>query len=171
MAIDIVRADVRPADARPSREHRRWTADQSRRQFLRLCTGAAVGAGMAFAGVFPTARPAYATHQTPALPLSSSCYGPGNGRPLAGSTGCCACGSYVSSSMCGSDNWHEHHTRAQGPASVFYQLRTTSCGGRNAWLWTIRGTTRRWRCSDGRYYACAGGGCSSWTNSVCPVRA
>lgn len=164
MAIDIVRSDVRPPGVRRSREHRRWTADQSRRQFLRLASGAALGAGMAFAGVFPTARPAYATHLTPAS-TTTGCYG----SPFAGSTGCCACGSYVSSSVCGPDNWHDHHTRAQGPASVYYALRTTSCRSKNAWFWTRSGA--RWRCSDGKYYACASGGCSSWTNSVCPVRA
>jgi hypothetical protein len=162
MAIDIVRADVRPEGARRSPEHRRWTAQQTRRQFLRLASVAAMGTGMAFAGAFPTARPAYATHLTP-----SSVYGGCYGGTMAGSTGCCACGSYVSSSVCGPDAWHDHHTRAQGPASVFYSLRTTSCGGRNAWYWT-RGS-RRWRCSDGRYYACASGGCSGTTNSVCPA--
>lgn len=131
----------------------------SRRSFLRLVGAGAVGTAFAFFGALPPARRAEATHLTP-KPYAPGyvCY-----TPLYGGTGCCDCGSLVSSAHCGSDNWARHHDTA----SYDYELRPTSCGGSwNAWKWQRSDTGHWWRCSDGKRRP-LGCGCS-YTKTVCP---
>lgn len=153
--IHLVRADVAPdSDLRHQARPSAWAVN--RRGFLRVTTAAMFGAGLALVGFFPTAKRAAATNLTPST-TTSSCYGP----PYAGSTGCCACGSNVSTFHCGSDNWHDHHSSFGWE----WRLRTTSCYSKNAWIWT-RGSDD-WRCSDGEYRLCDPS-CSSWYKSVCP---
>jgi hypothetical protein len=163
---DLPSASTRPPGAHISRENRRARWRLARREFLRVTSGAAVGTGIAFVGLFPTARrPAHATHQTPST-LTDGCYG----SPFAGSTGCCACGSNVGSSWCGSDGWHKHHPESGSYWSASYRLRTGSCNGKNAWIWERGGND--WRCSDGEKRECwyTGGGtqCGGWVPTVCP---
>jgi len=170
----FVRADLRPAGSY-KRRHR--SAGMSRRTFIGFFGGAAVGAGLAFVGAFPTARRAKATDQTPST-LSAGCYGPNRtGQPLAGNTGCCSCGSNVSSTNCGSDNWHRHHPVTTSQSVTYFVLRLTSCkgkkadgttaAGKNAWEWDLNGSI--WRCSDGTKQICVmSQGCGSLILSVCP---
>lgn len=159
---DLPRGDEIPSGTKVPRAARRAQAGLARRDFLRLTTAAAVGTGLAFASVFPTARRAYGDHLTPAS-LSSACY-----SELVPGTGCCACGSEVSSVFCGPDGWHKHHSEGYSGEARNYRLRTTSCGGTaNAWEWDVGGT--RWRCSDGEYQVCYGADCGSWVASVCPA--
>lgn len=179
---DLPPGDVIPDGVRVPRSARRAQARLARREFVRLVTGAALGTGLAFAGLFPTARPAYAKHLTPST-TSPGCYGPGRtGQALYGSTGCCSCGSQVRTRHCNSEGWHRHHRRATGPKTYrLYKLRLHSCKGRtasgkqvadgkNSWLWTIRGTDETWRCSDGQARDCTSRGCGSWYKTVCPSR-
>lgn len=162
---DLPSATVPPKGAVIPKKVRRARARMARREFLRTTGMAAVGTGMAFAGLFPTARRAHATHpQT----MSDACYGPNSGQSYAGSTGCCACGSTVSSTMCGGGTWHRHDYAGCGGYS--YRIRYTSCGGDgNAWYWWREGV--RWRCSDGQRQYCTTAQCTcgSWGNTVCPV--
>lgn len=161
--IGLPSATIRPNGTVISRHAQRARSRMARREFMRVAGAAVVGAGLAFAGLFPTARRASATNQTPSTTWNG-CYD----GPFVGSTGCCACGSDVGSGNCGSDGWHRHHpVTGGGTYVVYYRLRTASCGGRNSWLWNRSGTT--WRCSDGQHRSCvSGGSCSSWSNSVCP---
>lgn len=162
---DLARVDIAPMSWEPAATTRRASRRIGRREFLRVLASAAVGTGLAFAGLFPTTRSVRATDRTPACPYSSSCYGgPGD---YAGSTGCCSCGSAVSSTYCGSDSWHRDHSVVACCSTTYYRLRLDSCGGENAWLWNREGTT--WRCSDGQKKLCIDGdGCGSWTDTVCP---
>lgn len=155
---------------RLTRQRKRDTG-WSRREFLWLVRGAAVGTAFAFVGFLPPASRAFATHLTP-KPLSEGCFGPDRtGDSYSGTTGCCACGSSVSAIYCGSDNWHKHHSEHR----YYYALRLTSCtgekpdgtwaAGKNAWLWTRSGTV--WRCSDGTRIYC-GDTCGDPVNTVCP---
>ena len=164
-------AEQPPTDHAMNKTWRRRHRQATRRKFLRLTVAAGLSTGLAFASLMPTARRATATHRTPAN-LWSGCYGP-NTDPddsLAPATGCCDCGSRVSSTYCNSEGWHRHHNSGNNR----YDLREASCGGKNAWLWTvpqgsvaIRGV---WRCSDGKYKICSGSNCPNWSPSVCPKK-
>lgn len=158
--IELVRADAPPAGYELTGRERRVARRQTRREFMRVVTVGAVGTGLAFAGLFPTARPAYATHNTPST-TTNGCY-----ANTTSSTGCCNCGSYVSSSNCGGDNWHHHHKKYYSSTTNWYRLRRYSCHNKNAWFWTKSGN--KWRCSDGKYRVCGSSGCSSYWKSVCP---
>lgn len=160
--IDLPKWTEPPPGTVIPREVRRARAGMARREFMRVAGVAAVGTGLAFAGLFPTARRAYATDLTPSTTWSG-CYD----GPFAGSTGCCSCGSSVSTGYCGSDGWHRHHSVLGSGHRSDYRLRLSSCGGsNNSWLWTRDGT--KWRCSDGQARTCTSSGCSGWSDSVCP---
>ena len=157
----------------------------ARREFLQLTTRGGLATGLAFAAMMPTARRAGATHDTPPpeYPTSPGCYGPTRtGQNLAGSTGCCSCGSTVRSMYCNGDGWHRSRHPVSGPSwERFYRLRRSSCKGvddngnrvqqgHNSWLWTIAGTSQTWRCSDGEVKFCWSGWCGAWEKTVCPKR-
>ncbi len=150
-------------------ERSRWRPlpGTTRREFIRLTSGVALALGVATLNVFDRAR-AYATHSTPSTLDSSVCYKPAN----ASGTKCCSCGSSVSSGYCNSEGWHKHHDSTSGCAILRYQLRTTSCNGRNAWDWLVSewGGSSSWRCSDGKakYENPCSGYYGGWYNSVCP---
>lgn len=179
---DLPSATTAPAGVVIPRAARRRRAKYARRQFLGFVGASAIGTGLAFAGLFPTARPAGAGH---ARTLSEGCYGPNRtSQSLTGSTGCCSCGSSVSSSHCASSGWHRHDTVTSGSTNFKWRLRETSCrgrradgtlapAGRNAWKWSCANNsscTGTWRCSDGQKMSCTITSCSSWTNTVCPRR-
>ena len=184
--LDLPSAIEPPPGHKPSRAQRARRRRVARREFLSLSAAAALGTGLAFASMMPTARRAYATHLTPST-TSAGCYGPTRtNQSLSGNTGCCTCGSVVSSSNCNSEGWHRHHTQSGGGGcgctptwTRYYQPRDKSCLGRradgtlvtegkNSWLWTIAGTSETWRCSDGEYKVCTDGNCGDWIESVCP---
>ena len=147
-------------------------------------TGAGIATGLAFASLMPTARRAHATHRTP-LDIwewdddgdNPRCYG----SPFAGNTGCCACGSIVSSGYCGSDDWHKHHPEfPNSDLKIVYDLRLQSCGRGeddpeqrlHGWEWK-RGSTI-WRCSDGWRKTCVRNSSGDWecsnnSRTVCPA--
>ena len=178
-----------PAGHRPDKVWRRARRHATRREFIRLVTGASLATGLAFASLMPTARRAYATDETPTDLWSWNengdnprCHGPTNDPTLdyAGNTGCCACGSIVSSGYCGSDDWHKHHPEfVNSDIKVEYWLRNQSCGREtpkqdrlNAWEWKRDGTV--WRCSDGKRRYCVRNSsgdweCSSESKTVCPA--
>lgn len=160
---DLPSATFPPKGTVISRRARRSRSRMARREFMRVAGAAAVGTGLAFVGMFPTARLASATNLTPST-LWGGCYD----GPFAGSTGCCACGSSVSYGYCGGDGWHKHHNEGGGTSySYQYRLRTTSCGGaHNAWIWQLVGGSR-WRCSDGQRRTCYSTGCTAWSYTVC----
>lgn len=162
---DLPSATIPPRDATTRRQVRRTRARLGRREFIRVAAGAAVGTGLAFASLFPTARQAQAHTQayTSWPPDSSNCIG----SPYAGSTGCCSCGSAVSSIYCASNGWHRHHSVQQGggTAERQHRPRLTSCNGRNGWRWRRSGNI--WRCSDGQARVCTAS-CTPWSNTVCP---
>lgn len=166
---DLPSATTPPQGTSIPREVRRERSRLARREFMRVTGAAAVGTGLAFAGLFPTARPAHATHPRK---WSAGCYGPRTtGHGYAGSTGCCACGSIVSGTMCRGGRWHRHDNGGCGAYRYRVRLRSCHGGGRpaNAWSW-VRGGTR-WRCSDGQRKYCTGAQCTcgGWSNTVCPV--
>ena len=177
---DLPSAVRPPADQSVDRSWKRSRRRATRREFLRLVAGAGVATDLAFVSFMPTARRAYATHQTPSTywPQSATnrCYGP-PGYTLAPGTGCCSCGSDVSDEYCGSDDWHLHHPQTTGSTRKEYRLRLESCGRntsnkRNAWIWRVGSTD--WRCSDGEKKVCVndGGGewqCGNWHPTVCPA--
>ena len=181
--VDLPSSIHPPAGHKPDKKWRRARRQATRREFIRLATRAGVGTGLAFAALMPTARRAYATHETPALywPQSPSdkCYGP-PGHALVAGTGCCRCGSNVTDQYCNSEDWHLHHTQNPDPnVKIYYKLREQSCGKgvsknqrRNAWIWRVSGTD--WRCSDGeRKYCWSDNGgqweCEAWRDTVCPA--
>lgn len=177
LVVDDVSAAIRVSVSGPPPGYQQ-PRGLTRREVLRLVVAGSTGLALALLGVFPPARRAAATDQTPST-TSTGCYGPSRtGHTLAGTTGCCVCGSAVSSSYCGSDNWHAHH-----PSGLYeYKLRSpVACGGKNAsgswvtkknaWLWTLASTGRIWRCSDGHRRLCTSpGDCSAWTLTVCPYQ-
>lgn len=178
---DLPSAIHPPNEHKASKAWRRQQRRTTRREFIRLAITAALGTGLAFVSLMPTARRAKATHETPAT-IWSGCYGPNtSNRVLTPGTGCCSCGSQVSTAFCGSDDWHEHHSEHLGSGyGYFYALRDESCGrGRdrhNAWLWTVNNPNNpsvhgQWRCSDGLFRVCTpSNGCPSWTPTVCPIK-
>lgn len=144
------------------RHVRRSRARVARREFLRLSGAAVVGTGLAFAGLFPTARPAHAGHARPCWKQAQYCTNPTGSHPQCGSSG-----RSISRTHCANSGWHRHNNVADSPGWYYeYRLRQTSCNGRNAWLWNA------WRCSDGRRRRCSiNYGCpSSWTLTVCPYQ-
>lgn len=162
-----------PSNEAPSTRSR---SQVTRKEFLRLILAGAIGTGLAAVGVLSPARRAMATHSTPST-TSLGCYGPTRtGHSLYGGTGCCgSCGSIVSSTHCGSDNWARHHNTA----SYEYRLRqppvcrgkrsngtTEPSPGKNAWFWTRSDTGHVWRCSDGHRRPL--GSTGSWSKLVCP---
>lgn len=158
--IDLPSTVVRPEGIVISRKAHRARARMARREFVRVTAIAAVGTGLAFAGLFPTARPAYATHPGT---VWNGCYD----GPFAGATGCCACGSFVNRGYC-AGGWHRHDTIGGGIRTE-YRRRRRSCGGvANAWYWRRNGN--RWRCSDGKMRTCTPDGCGAWSKTVCPKR-
>jgi len=160
--VQLVRADI-PPDKGETHSARRRRNGIARRELLSLVGRASLATAFALTGVFARAQAAFATDRTPYYPYADDNNNGGYcpGSPLSGSTGCCECGSYVSSAMCGSDIWHLHHN-----VSPFdYDLRETSCGGYNAWRWTKDSDGQKWRCSDGKYKYYT---ISTWSNSVCP---
>ena len=167
---DLPGAIVPPDGFVLPRKVRRDRARMARREFMHLTAAAAVGTGIAFVSLFPSAKPARATNLTPST-TSSGCYGPSGGEgSYAGSTGCCSCGSLVNSAYCDTDGWHRHHSISGGLAQ--YTLRLTSCDdqpgtGANSWTWSRSGVL--WRCSDGQARSCSPGfPCSNWVDTVCP---
>jgi hypothetical protein len=128
----------------------------------------AVGSGVALSllGALPPARPraAYADHTT--YPSHSDCAGRDWNPAPGGSTGCCACGSYIGKEFCAGNHWHRHDVIAYQGYAYQYFIRDTSCAGKNAWHWTRSG--QKWRCSDGKYVVSKGSQVSPPINSVCP---
>ena len=179
---DLPSAVRPPADHSANRLWKRERRRATRREFLRLAAGAGVATGLAFVSFMPTARRAYATHETPSTywqqPHTNRCYGPNSGHELASGTGCCRCGSDVSDDYCNSEDWHVHHVRNPDQwTRIHYRLRLKSCGRgttnrRNAWIWRVGSTD--WRCSDGEKKVCtkySGGDwqCGDWQKTVCPA--
>lgn len=163
----------------------------ARREFLALAVKSAFAIGVGFVGLFAGQRRASA--HTAAGTFSSGCYGPiRTDQALSGSTGCCSCGSNVSSSHCGTDGYHRHHPVVQsGGITVEYRmprLPSKECRGRvpppnaqgvwplaptfeDRWNWTLVSGSQSaiWRCHDGQKRTCtSGGGCTTWSKSVCP---
>jgi hypothetical protein len=166
--VDLPSAANYPEEGTVARQVRGARARLARREFMRVAVGAAVGTGLAFASLFPSARAAQAHLRTwPFWGLGSDNCILGGG--YAGSTGCCACGSLVSSTYCADNGWHNHHSEQQGGGTAVreHRIRETSCNDRNAWIWARGGTS--WRCSDGQRRVCTAS-CGAWANSVCPWR-
>lgn len=141
-------------------------SDFNRRHFLKLIMAAGTGAGMAIIGWLPPTRHARASHSpyTVQETCSNVSY-----ASTGSCTGCSRCCSDVSSTYCGSDNWHRHDAVSIGGDTVDYRLRMTSCNGNNAWKWTVSDCcsgrkNRRYRCSDGQKSINGG----AWVDTVCP---
>lgn len=137
-------------------------ASFSRRDFARLLTGASMMTGIAFLTLVGKTR-AWADHLTPST-ISNNCYKPVGG----GGTNCCSCGSDVASWWCNVEGWHKHHVEFFTGINYYYNLRTSSCHGLNAWRWIGWGNGD-WQCSDGttqyyNYYT----GWGPLSNTVCP---
>lgn len=124
----------------------------SRRVLLRAISVGGAAIGLSFLEALPPmslARRAHATDLTPST-LQTSCTSISySGTPNC--SYCSTCCSLIGSSYCGSDNWHKHHQEG----STSYVLRTTSCNGNNAWIWTENVCCssrfgRKHRCSDGK---------------------
>lgn len=106
-----------PSAIHPPDEHqanKAWHRQQrraTRREFIRLTIAAAIGTGLAFVSLMPTARRANA-HNTPHTSTwdqDKGEYCSDNGS-WAGNTGCCNCGSFVSTFNCNSRGWNHHDT-------------------------------------------------------------
>ena len=181
-----------PEGHKPDKTWRRERRQSTRREFLQLGTRAGIATGLAFASLMPTARRAYATDETPSTVWlwnddgsNPRCHG--SDDDYAGSTGCCACGSYVAAGYCGTDDWHKHHPEfVNSDIKILYELRKDSCGvrlededdeelrkvRRNAWEWDRDGTI--WRCSDGWRKYCHRNNSGDWqctsnSKTVCPA--
>ena len=110
MKLTDLPSAIRPPDEyKAGREWRRSKRQTTRREFIRMITTASLGTGLAFASLMPTARPARATHNTKTSTYQESVYCSDNGS-FVDDTGCCDCGSDVSSKYCDSDDWHRHHS-------------------------------------------------------------
>jgi hypothetical protein len=156
---DLPSLTTRPEGAVISRQARRARSRLARREFIRIAGAAALGTGLGFAGLFATARPAHAGHARPCWRESQYCTNPSGSHPQCGTSS-----SYISTTHCASSGWHRHDTRHEREFRIEWQLRNTSCNGRNAWRWNA------YRCSDGRWRTCyyPGPSCTSWSPTVCP---
>ena len=186
-----------PAGHKPDKTWRRAKRQATRREFIRLATGASIATGLAFASLMPTSRRAYAhtSAERTLLDLddqeAGSCHGPGTPPYplLVSGTGCCRCGSDVSDEHCGSDDWHRHDfVQVNEYQGYQYDLRHNQCGNdldeqdrTHAWLWQIGGVGNGgqvWRCSDGWKKYCVNDGGGTWAcgkgsshnRTVCPYR-
>lgn len=146
----------------------------TRRDLVKLAGVTGMAVGMTVLGWMPPMqRKACACHTT--YTVWSDCAG----ISYSDCQHCCnSCGSDISSDYCCNNSgetgykWHRH---GQG-GGVDYEIRTSSCDGRNAWIWQRNvccgsppRRNRRWRCSDGRYRIC-NPTCGAWNNSVCPYQ-
>lgn len=177
---DLPSAIYPPAEHKASKAWHRQQRQATRREFIRLAVAAALGTGLAFVSLMPTARRAKAhsyTSRTSTWEETEYCPRRANG--FAGNTGCCSCGSYVSTFNCDSQGWHHHHTISStylGSNFRYKYKQERRCGTtenrigfRYAWLWNRNDVN--WRCSDGKVKVCwvgRGAGCSGWQDTVCP---
>lgn len=170
-AIAPLTFDTLPSMAAPPRgsvvprSHRRRRSRLARREFLRFAGTALIGTGLAFAGLFPTARRAMAHHAVDCWEHAQYCTNPSQSTHSA----CGTSSSNVATAHCAPTGWHRHDNVAAG-ASHYYQYTlerrcgNASVGYKWAWRWNT------WRCADGRRRLCNinTGSCGSWSPTVCP---
>lgn len=166
---NIVRLDQPDSTAETEPPHRHIVP---RRTVLRVLTVTGTAAGLGLLRALPPMRAAHAAHTT--YTIHSNC-ATINYAGTPSCQGCCSCGSSVSSGYCASNNWHRHDSVCGSGFCSQYDIRFTSCSGRNAWEWTLGSCcssrqNRKYRCSDGMYRVDGGGGWGPWNNSVCPVQ-
>jgi hypothetical protein len=144
----------------------------SRREFLRSALGVGIGFGVAFIGLFPTARPARATHGANIIPESCS------GLSFATDDDCNGC-QQGRKYCCCSGGYHKDETFACN-----YLHRPNQCEDsadlptpNDGWKWQtslccyispgVCRSYRKWRCHDGWWRpACSGSG-STYEKSIC----
>ena len=167
---DLPSAIHPPAEHEKSVVWRRQQRQTTRRHFIRLVIAAAIGTGLAFASLMPTARQAVAHNTSKTSTWRQSQYCSKSSRGFAGNTGCCNCGSHVSTFNCDSQGWHHHHTFTTFGTNLSYRyIQKTRCNTKYAWLWRRNGIN--WRCSDGIVKVCwvgRGSACTGWQKTVCP---
>lgn len=173
--VDLPSAIYPPVEHKANKAWRREQRQATRREFIRLTVTAALGAGLAFVSLMPTARQARAHNPRTSTYQQTEYCSTSRRRGFAGNTGCCNCGSHVSTFNCDSQGWHHHHTKTALGTNLRYQYKQQArchdeeLSGRYAWLWRRNGVN--WRCSDGIVKVCwvgRGGGCSCWQDTVCP---